>query len=155
MNYNIQIDLLKLRNAKVEDMIAGGRSRLCVCIPLEDNVGPIKYDGTSCYLSLAAFELPEPKNGQTHFVKPLLPRSQVFGMSTAAVRAIPYVGNMKPWDKPSPQLDCGLCTYSAAAKYASGGYYRRCTHPLVNKNTTGDVRYMDECPKDKEKPIKP
>lgn len=100
MNYNIQIDLMKLRNVTVEEMIVGGKPRRCACIPLEDNAGPIRFDGESCYLALAAFELPNPKRGQTHFVKPLLPRTQVFGMSYEAVRAIPYLGNMRPWDKP-------------------------------------------------------
>ena len=87
-------------------------------------------------------------------MKPLLPKTQVFGMSYEAVRAIPYLGNMRPWDKPGPPAICHLCDYAIGARYSSGGYYTRCTHPNVNKNTTGDVRYIDACPKDNERQTK-
>lgn len=154
MNFNIRIDLMKLKNVTVEEMMVGGKPCHRVCIPVEDNAGPVKFDGQSCFLSLAAFELPTPKDHQSHLIKPLLPKTQVFGMSYNAVRAIPYLGNMRPWDSPSPPHICKLCNFAVGAKYTSGGYYTRCTHPKANKNTACDVRYIDECPKDNDRQTK-
>lgn len=146
MNYNIRIDLMKLRNVEVEEVSVGGRSRPCVCIPLEDNAGPVKLDGGSCYLSLTAFELKDPNRGQSHFLKINLPSEMLFGMTRAGILALPYIGNMRPWAKPATDR-CKICPFSSAARYSSGGYFTRCEHPDADMCSTRDVARMKECPR--------
>ena len=153
MNYNVKIDLMKLRGARIEEL--GGRR--CVCVPLDENSGPLEEDGGACILSLAAFELRIPKNGQTHLLKVALQRDQLFGMSADGRRSIPYIGNMIPWEKPAGSSvvrgRCMCCSFSEGARYAMGGNFVRCNHPGADWRTTRDIRYMASCPKKQsEKP---
>ena len=145
MNYNIKMDLLKLRGAKVED----GR----VCIPLAENAGCLEVSGSSCYLSLAAFELREQSNGQSHLVKPSLSRAQLRRLSPVERLELPYVGNMKPWLKDTAEAGtkadvtkCRTCAWAQLLTYSSGARSIRCTHPGAPMNTTRDVHYIS-CPK--------
>lgn len=145
MNYNIKMDLLKLRGAKVED----GR----ICIPLAENAGCLEMSGGSCYLSLAAFELKEQTNGQSHLVKPSLSRAQLRKLGPVERLELPYVGNMKPWLKDTVEAGakadaakCRICPWGTLLTYASGSRSIMCTHPGAPQNTTRDVHYIS-CPK--------
>lgn len=145
MNYNIKMDLLKLRGARIEDG--------CVLIPLVENAGCLEVSGVSCYLSLAAFELREQTNGQSHLVKPSLSRAQLRRLSPVERMELPYVGNMKPWLKDTSEAGmkadvtkCRICPWGQLLTYASGALSIRCTHPGAPQNTTSDVHYIS-CPK--------
>ena len=151
MNYNVKIDLMKLRGARVARVRIAGQWKRCICIPVEENAGPVEVTDDACYLSLAAFELKTPKDGQTHLVKVALPRQHLYGMSIDGIRAVPYIGNMRPWEKPqgSPVVRgrCMSCRWSEGAQYSNGSNFIRCNHPGADFNTTRDIRYQSECPK--------
>lgn len=143
MNYNIKLELTKLRGAKVVSDPEAGEG---VFIP---SGGPVEVseDGR-CSLSLVAFELKYDYEGQTHLVKPWLSKSQAFGMTQKALQAIPYVGNMRPWDRASrtPGPGCRSCRWAEDARYSSGVSFVRCNHPLADWNSTRDVRHTSTCP---------
>ena len=139
MNYNIKIDLMRLFGAKLtEDPTAGAG----VFIPIG---GPLDDQGA---LSLTAFELKESYDGQSHFIKPWLPKSQLFGMSTEALRQIPYIGHCRPWDRSgnTPGSGCKSCRWARMGKYTTGASYTRCDHPGADWNTTRDIRQASCCP---------
>ena len=94
-NFNVQVDLLKLKGARLEIEENGA---LSVEIPVQDG-GPVYVIGGHCYLRMTAFELTVRKDDITHLVKPAISMTQRFGMSREGIRAIPYIGNMKPWTK--------------------------------------------------------
>ena len=41
---------------------------------------------------------------------------------------------------------CTLCRYGSPLNYADGHRSTKCTHPDVDRNTTGDIRYLTGCP---------
>lgn len=145
-NYNITIDLMKLHGASIEEVKIGRRVQRCVCIPLEPNAGPMEESGSSCFLSLAAFELATKLHGQSHFVKIALPRRLIFGMDASGIKNIPYIGNMRPWAKFNPER-CKCCSFAEAASYSNGAAFTRCSHPLADMTTTRDIRILKRCPK--------
>ena len=143
MNYNIKLDLTKLLGAKVVTDPEAGEG---VFIPAG---GPVEVAGDSgCYLSLVAFELKYDLDGQTHLVKPWLSKEQAFGMSPKALHSIPYIGNMRPWDRGArtPGAGCRSCRWAEQARYSSGVSFIRCNHPLADWNSTRDVRHTASCP---------
>ncbi len=146
MNYNIKIDLTKLPGAKVVSDPDAGQG---VFIPAG---GPVEVSEGGAKLSLVAFELRVENEGQTHLVKPWLSRTQAFGMTARALHSIPYVGNMRPWDKASstPGPGCRSCRWAEEARYASGVTFVRCNHHQADWGTTRDVRNMSSCPDNEE-----
>ena len=142
MNYNLKIDLTKLRGAKVVTDPDAGEG---VFIPAG---GPVEIvDGRGC-LSLTAFSLKEEYDGQTHLMKPWLSKNQAFGMTKRALAEIPYVGYMKPWDRSVkvPGPGCKTCRWAEVANYASGAAFTRCNHPDADWRTTRDTRHISSCP---------
>ena len=142
MNYNIKIDLTKLRGTKmVTDPDAGEG----IFIPAG---GPVEIEDGRCSLSLVAFELKYEYEGQTHLLKPWLSKAQAFGMTRRALESIPYVGHLRPWDRSAqtPGPGCRSCRWSEDAKYASGVTFLRCNHPNADWNSTRDTRHISSCP---------
>lgn len=148
MNYNIKLDLTKLIGAKVVSDPQAGEG---IFIPAG---GPVEVSdgGTRCTLSLVAFELKYDDQGHSHLVKPWLSRNQAFGMTTKALMSIPYVGNMRSWDRSSntPGPGCRSCRWAEEAKYTSGVSFIRCNHPQADWGTTRDVRHSSTCPEKNE-----
>ena len=148
MNYNIKLDLTKLIGAKVVSDPKAGEG---VFIPAG---GPVEVseDGARVSLSLVAFELKVESDGQTHLLKPWLSRTQAFGMTPRALHSIPYVGNMKAWDRKAstPGSGCRSCRWAEEARYASGVAFVRCNHHQADWSTTRDVRNMTSCPDNSE-----
>ncbi len=139
-NYNIQVDLMKIAGTRIEN----GR----VCIPFREG-GPVQVQGDACFLKLTAFEIPA-KDGMSHLVKPSLSAEQKSGISESDLRAVQYIGRMRPWLKPQtairPSRNPKACEYAMAARYASGGLFTRCTHPKADASGTRDCSRI-ECPK--------
>ena len=66
----------------------------CIVIPIEKN-NLFKSEKGNIYLDIIAFELKEPKHGDTHLVKQSLPKKVREGMSKEALDAMPILGNLK------------------------------------------------------------
>ena len=110
MNYNLRIALTKIKGAKVMDIEGKTCTKRCVVIPIDSEEGTVqdsyegKIDGlpTTKYLSdvmlnLTAFEFKEKKYGQSHGIKASFSRKKLEKTSEAELKAMPFVGNMKPW----------------------------------------------------------
>ena len=110
MNYNLRIALTKIKGAKVMDIEGNTCTKRCVVIPIDSEEGTVqdsyegKIDGlpTTKYLSdvmlnLTAFEFKEKKYGQSHGIKASFSRKKLERTSEEELKAMPFVGNMKPW----------------------------------------------------------
>lgn len=117
-NYNIRIALTKIKGAKVMDIEGKSSTRKCVVIPIDNEVGTVqdsyegKIDGLpttkpldDVQLNLTAFEFREPRYGQTHGVKVAFARKKMERMTEEELRAMPFVGNLKPWAVRTPDDD--------------------------------------------------
>lgn len=95
-NYGIKVDLLKLQGTCMRNLTGrSGQSKRCIIIPVDDN--PSMYLGEKgCYLSLSAFETQNNQFGDTHLVKPDIPKELREQMTEDQKNAIPILGNMRP-----------------------------------------------------------
>ena len=110
MNYNLRIALTKIKGAKVMDIEGKTCTKRCVVIPIDSEEGTVqdsyegKIDGlpTTKYLSdvmlnLTAFDFKEKKYGQSHGIKASFSKKKLERTSEEELKAMPFVGNMKPW----------------------------------------------------------
>lgn len=110
-NYNIDIDLLKLEGAKVQDIQGNAQTRKCVCIPIDNRAGTvtdtyfargkgglIEMKKKGVVLSLTAFEIRDDKDGQSHLIKPHLSREFYDNMTETERRQVRWIGNLRPWN---------------------------------------------------------
>lgn len=110
MNYNLRIALTKIKGAKVMDIEGKTCTKRCVVIPIDSDEGTVqdsyegKIDGlpTTKYLNdvmlnLTAFEFKEKKYGQSHGIKASFSKKKLERTSEEELKAMPFVGNMKPW----------------------------------------------------------
>lgn len=134
-NYNIQVDLMKLAGARLEDG--------CICLPCQED-GPVVSNGGSCFLKLTAFEMAQKREGMSHLIKPSLSVDQKSGIGTFGLRAMQYIGNMRPWERPLDKRPL-ICGYSETAQYAAGNFFVRCNHPAADMRTTRDCSRIT-CP---------
>lgn len=94
MNYNINLDLKKIRGAFVKSIQGKTTAKECICIPTDrlyiGNKGAV-------YLDLSMVQLKqEGKYGDTHFVKERLSSDEYKAMSDEDRKSIPIIGNAKP-----------------------------------------------------------
>lgn len=87
MNYNIKIDLTKMRGVAVRD----GK----IIIPIDGSV--VEQANGSVFLNIVAFELFRKEFGQTHLVKVKWPEETIKNMTEQEYRRLPFIGNMKGW----------------------------------------------------------
>ena len=114
-NYNVEIDLLKVKGARVADVKGNTRVRRCICIPIDNAVGTVtdsyftrdqvtgervevRKKGVS--LNLTAFELASKERGQSHLLKPSLSKETYESLTEEQRRMVPWIGNLKPWERP-------------------------------------------------------
>ena len=86
-NYNIEIDLLKLKGAKVADVQGKTQTKKCVCVPIDNSTGTVtdayitrdqetgkrvEVKKKGVRLNLIAYEMQRKERGQSHLVKPSL-----------------------------------------------------------------------------------
>ena len=113
-NYNIEIDLLKLSGAKVQDVRGIAETRRCICIPIDNKVGTVtdayfargekpgeivEVKKSGVCLSLTAFALRNGERGQSHLIKPAFSKETFDRMTEEQLRKMPWIGNLKPWEK--------------------------------------------------------
>jgi hypothetical protein len=109
-NFNIRIALTKIKGAKVMDIEGKHSTRKCVVIPIDSELGTVqdsyegKVDGMpttrfldDVQLNLTAFEFREPRYGQTHGIKVAFSKKAMERMTEEELRAMPFIGNLKPW----------------------------------------------------------
>lgn len=109
-NYNLTIALTKLKGAKVMEIQGKTCTKTCVVIPIDNEEGTVRdsYEGkidglptskplNDVQLHLTAFEFREKKYGQTHGLKASFSKKRMESMAEDELRAMPFVGNMKPW----------------------------------------------------------
>ena len=110
MNYNLRIALTKIKGAKVMDIEGKTCTKRCVVIPIDSEEGTVqdsyegKIDGLpttkfldDVMLNLTAFEFKEKKYGQSHGIKASFSKKKLERTSEEELKAMPFVGNMKPW----------------------------------------------------------
>lgn len=97
-NYNIRVDLLKLKNAGCAFVTGkSGVKKQCLIIPIEDS--RLFLGSKGCYLDLNAWENRDgqpSQYGDTHSLKQALPKLTLDNMSEEERKEMPYLGNMRP-----------------------------------------------------------
>ena len=108
MNYNLNINLLKLANTCVIDVQskATGIVKKGVFIPIEDNDLYVSLDNElnlkGLLLSLVAWELKEKgKYGDTHIIKQAFSKETRETLTEEQLKDKPILGNMKEIEKPN------------------------------------------------------
>lgn len=103
-NYGIKVDLLKLQGACMKNLTGrSGQPKRCIIIPVDDN--PSMFLGEKgCYLGLSAFETQGSQYGNSHMVKPDIPKELRDKMTEEEKKAIPVLGNMRPMQGSSMQV---------------------------------------------------
>lgn len=96
MNYNLKLDLAKLKNVAVANINGkSGNSVKCVIIPVDYNNIFLSEKG-GIYLDFGCYELKNEQYGQSHLVKPSLPKEIYEAMTEEERKQQPIVGSLKP-----------------------------------------------------------
>lgn len=103
MNFQGKINLLKLKNAGVVDVKGKESVKRCVVIPIEDNNIFISADenlvAKGAYIDFMAWENRQiSQYGDTHGIRQSLPKDVREKMSEDELKAVPFIGNMKPFE---------------------------------------------------------
>ena len=98
-NYNIEIDLTKMDGAQEIDVTAGSGIRHGVFLPIDPSTGTVTKREKGVVLSLAALSQPHWVRGQSHLIKPRINKETLNKLTEEQRLQVPWVGNMKPWDK--------------------------------------------------------
>ena len=93
--FSVRIDLLKIRGAFTMNIKGRtGKVKPCLILPLDI---PCVYRGEKgIYLNADALEMRDSKYGDSHFLKPNVPREEREGMTAGERDAIPIIGSMRP-----------------------------------------------------------
>ena len=94
-NYNIRLDLLRLQGAFTRNLRGKTTTKRCLIIPIDDNPGMFLGE-KGCYLNAVAYETQNGQYGDTHMVKPDLPKEVRERMTEDERRNQPILGNMRP-----------------------------------------------------------
>lgn len=101
-NFQIKQNLLKFNNAFVMNIKGKSSSKMCVCIPIEDNHLFVSADDNlkakAVYADVNVNQYEEGKSqyGDTHYLRLSVPKEIREKMTEEEKKAIPYLGNMKP-----------------------------------------------------------
>ena len=93
MNQSIKINLTKLTGASLVNLQGKTATKQCLVIPIENSGLFVGEKGV--YLNCSAFELHEPKYGQTHLVKLSQEKEVWESMSDEERNALPILGGIK------------------------------------------------------------
>lgn len=115
-NYGIKIDLLKVKGAFVRNLKGSTATKRCLIIPVDEADGMFLGE-KGCYLNMTAIELQNPQYNDTHGIKPELPKEVREKMSEEELKAIPFIGNLRPL-KEKPQATMNVTGEVDAAMFA-------------------------------------
>lgn len=104
MNYTGKLNLLKLKNSCIVEVKGKTATKRGVFIPITDNNLYVSADenlkAKGVYMDFNAWENKEiGKYGDTHAIRQALPKEVRDKMTEEELRAVPYVGNMKPFER--------------------------------------------------------
>lgn len=94
-NYSIRLDLLRLQGAFTRNLKGKTATKRCLIIAIDDNPGMFLGE-KGCYLNAVAYETQNNQYGDTHMVKPDLPKEVRERMTEDERRNQPILGNMRP-----------------------------------------------------------
>jgi len=94
-NFSIRLDLLKLQGAFTRNLKGKTATKRCLIIPVDDN-DCVFLGEKGCYMNVSAFEIRNNQYGDTHLVKPDLPKEKRERMTEEERNAVPILGNMRP-----------------------------------------------------------
>lgn len=94
-NFNIRLDLLRLQGAFTRNLKGKTATKRCLIIPIDDNPGMFLGE-KGCYLNAVANETQNNQYGDTHIVKPDLPKEVRERMTEDERHNQPILGNMRP-----------------------------------------------------------
>ena len=105
-SYSGKMNLLKFKNACIVTVQGKTQAKRGVFIPIDDNNLFISADEDlkpkGAYLDFMAWENQQPgKYGDTHSLRQSLAKEVRERMSEEEQKAVPYFGNMKPYDAPN------------------------------------------------------
>ena len=103
MNYSIKLNLLKFKNSCVVTVKGATATKRGIFIPIEDNNIFISADDNlkakGAYIDSTAWENQSPgKYGDTHSIRQSLAKEVRERMTEDDLKAVPYIGNMKPYE---------------------------------------------------------
>lgn len=108
MNYNLKIDLSKIKGAEVRQMTTwNGNLMDYICIPIQNVYGTVQNalvdengkkvkDFKGVYLNVEAIETRKQDNG-THILLPSVSRIMLEQLTEQQLRRRPILGNLVPW----------------------------------------------------------
>lgn len=103
MNYQGKINLLKFKNSCIITVKGATATKKGVFIPIEDNSIFISADenlkAKGAYIDFTAWENQTPsKYGDSHGIRQSLAKEVRERMTEDELKAVPYIGNMKPYE---------------------------------------------------------
>ncbi len=106
-NFNLKIDLTKLRGTLVSELNFGGQVMRCVIIPIK-KAG--LFEGRKgCYLDARMVECSS-SYGDSHFIRQSVGANDYKAMTEEERREIPIIGNAKPASESSSQAPAPIPT---------------------------------------------
>lgn len=102
-NYSGKMNLLKFKNACIITVQGKSASKKGVFIPVDDNAIFVTagddQKARGAYIDFMAWENQQPgKYGDTHGIRQSLPKETRERMTEEQLKAVPYFGNMKPYE---------------------------------------------------------
>jgi len=108
MNFNLKIDLLKIKGAEVRQLTTwNGNVKEYVCVPIQNRYGTVQnaivdengkkvssFKGV--YLNLEAIETRVKEHG-THILLPSVSKEFLANLTEEQIRRRPILGNLVPW----------------------------------------------------------
>jgi len=108
-NYNIEIDLLKLKGARVMD--AEGEHGIFV--PINNTIGTVSdafqvmgqishtlvwQRRKGVILKVTALGMTSQERGQSHLIKPHISKEVFERLTEDQLKRVPWIGNLRPWE---------------------------------------------------------
>lgn len=104
-NFGIKIDLLKVKGAFVRNLKGKTATKRCLIIPVDEADGMFLGE-KGCYLNMTAIEIQNPQFNDTHGIKVEIDKAKREQMSEEDLKAIPFIGNLRPLkEKPQPTMN--------------------------------------------------
>lgn len=105
-NYTGRLNLLKFKNACIITVQGKSSAKKGVFIPVDDNAIFVTagddQKARGAYIDFMAWENQQPgKYGDTHSLRQSLAKEVRERMTDEELKAVPYIGNMKPYEIPN------------------------------------------------------
>ena len=101
----VKLDLTKLRNTSVSEVVVNGQKKQCVLIPVEDNCLYVSQKTGAVYLDLTAYTCQNDKYGKTHILKQKLGGNVWREMTEEERRSVPIAGSIQPEEERQPNAN--------------------------------------------------